>query len=83
MDDLEERKLWGKYMKAYESALKATSRPWAPWYAIPADDKPYMRMCVAEIIVKTLRNLRLSYPTVTKGQKAQFSKLQKKLEKAN
>ena len=82
-DDLEERKLWGKYMKAYEAALRATSRPWAPWYAIPADDKPYMRMCVADIVVKTLRNLSLRYPTVTKGQKAQFSKLKKKLEKGN
>lgn len=80
--DLEERKLWGKYMKAYEAALKASSRPWAPWYAIPADDKPYMRMCVAEIIVKTLRSLRLRYPTVTKKQKAQFFKLQRKLEKS-
>lgn len=80
--DLEERKLWGKYMKAYEAALKATSRPWAPWYAIPADDKPYMRMCVAEIIVKTLRNLKLRYPTVTKKQKVQFFKLQKQLEKS-
>lgn len=82
-DDLEERKLWGKYMKAYEAALRATSRPWAPWYAIPADDKPYMRMRVADIIVKTLRSLRLRYPKVTKGQKAQFSKLRKKLEKPN
>lgn len=79
--DLEERKLWGKYMKAYEAALRATSRPWAPWYAIPADDKPYMRMCVAEILVKTLRHLNLRYPTVTKAQKAHFAKLQKKLEK--
>jgi PPK2 family polyphosphate:nucleotide phosphotransferase len=79
--DLKERKLWGKYMKAYEAALRTTSLPWAPWYAIPADDKPYMRMCVAEIIVKTLRSLRLRYPTVTKGQKGQFSKLEKKLGK--
>ena len=81
--DLAERKLWGKYMNAYEAALKATSRPWAPWYAIPADDKPFMRMQVAEIIVKTLRSLSLRYPPVTKKQKAKFSKLQKKLEKGN
>ena len=79
--DLEERKLWGKYRKAYEAALRGTSRPWAPWYAIPADDKPYMRMCVAEIIVKTLRRLKLSYPTVTKRQKGHYAKLRKKLEK--
>ena len=48
--DLSESKLWKDYMHAYEQVLNATSRPWAPWYAIPADDKPYMRLQVAEII---------------------------------
>jgi len=47
--DLEERKLWKRYMAAYEATINATSRSWAPWYVIPADDKPFMRMCVAEI----------------------------------
>src|SRR5262249_54483719 len=37
--DLEERALWGEYMKAYEDALTATSTAWAPWYVIPADAK--------------------------------------------
>lgn len=49
--DVEERAFWDDYMRAYEEALNATSRSWAPWYAIPADDKPYMRMKVAEIVV--------------------------------
>ena len=39
--DLEERKFWDSYMEAYEEALNATSRPWAPWYSIPADSKPH------------------------------------------
>ncbi len=60
--DVQERAHWKQYMHAYEDALNATSRPWAPWYAIPADDKPYMRMCVAEIIVKALQQLDLRYP---------------------
>ncbi len=41
--DLKERAHWDEYMQAYEEALNATSKPWAPWYAIPADDKPYIR----------------------------------------
>ena len=60
--DLDERDNWHDYMHAFEEALKATSRPWAPWYAIPADSKPYMRMTVADIVVKTLEALPLEYP---------------------
>ena len=48
---------------AYEDALNATSRPWAPWYAIPADDKPYMRARVADIIIDVLQSIGLKYPT--------------------
>ncbi len=42
--DVVESQHWDEYMQAYERALNATSKPWAPWYAIPADDKPYMRV---------------------------------------
>lgn len=66
--DVEEREHWDDYMRAYEYAINATSRDWAPWYAIPADDKPYMRRKVAEIVVDSLRSLDLSYPEV--GEKA-------------
>lgn len=60
--DLEERELWDDYMHAYQKALRETSRKGAPWYAIPADDKPYMRMTVAEIIVAALERLHLEWP---------------------
>ncbi len=79
--DLEERKIWGKYMGAYESALNATSRPWAPWYAIPADHKPYMRMCVADIITKTLKSLNPQYPTVAKAKLKAFAGFRKQLSR--
>ncbi len=79
--DIGERALWKDYMLAYEEALKATSRPWAPWYAIPADDKPYMRLCVAEIITKSLKSLDLKYPEVGPKERASFSKMRKMLEK--
>ncbi|MEM1263390.1 MAG: PPK2 family polyphosphate kinase [Pseudomonadota bacterium] len=60
--DLDEAEHWPKYMHAYEEALRATSRPWAPWYAIPADDKPYMRYRVARTIAITLESLDTRYP---------------------
>jgi len=60
--DVVERRFWNDYMEAYEIALNSTSRPWAPWYAIPADDKPNMRAAVAEIIVDALSQVCLEYP---------------------
>ena len=79
--DLAERKLWKKYMAAYESAVNATSRSWAPWYVIPADNKPFMRMCVAEIITQTLESLGLQYPTVNKAKRQAFGKFRKQLQR--
>jgi PPK2 family polyphosphate:nucleotide phosphotransferase len=79
--DVEERSFWHDYMKAYEDALNATSRPWAPWYAIPADDKPYMRTCVARIIVDSMKSLGLKYPKVGSDELSKFKEMQKKLER--
>ena len=67
--DLKERSYWDDYMLAYENALSATSKPWAPWYAIPADDKPYMRYSVAKVIKQTLQSLELKYPTLEKKER--------------
>jgi len=77
--DVEERKHWDSYMQAYETALNATSRPWAPWYAVPADDKPYMRVCIAEIIVDTLKRMNLDYPVLDKDTHKRFDALEKQL----
>jgi polyphosphate kinase 2 (PPK2 family) len=54
-----ESEQWDEYMMAFQEALDATSRPWAPWYVIPADDKPFARLCVAEIMVDVMRSLDL------------------------
>jgi len=78
--DVKERGHWDAYMQAYEAALAATSRPWAPWYAIPADDKPFMRLAVAEIIVKTLRSLDLAWPEVDDDAQAGFAAMRAQLE---
>lgn len=52
--DLKERKLWDKYQECYEDAINRTSKPHAPWYAIPADDKPSARYIVAKTVFDTL-----------------------------
>lgn len=78
--DVEERRHWDAYMNAYEEALNATSRPWAPWYAIPADDKPYMRRVVADIVVQTLKGMGLKYPSVSAAERAKLKARRKELE---
>lgn len=60
--DVKERQHWDDYMDAYQQALATTSRPWAPWYAIPADHKPSMRLAVSDIVIRTLESLDLQYP---------------------
>lgn len=77
--DLRERKYWDQYMEAYEDALNETSRPWAPWYAIPADDKHYMRRAVAQIVVDTLEGMKNEYPTVPEAAKADMQKAKREL----
>jgi len=76
--DLTERALWNDYMNAFEDAL-TTSRPWAPWYAIPADSKTFMRVAVAEIIVKTLETLPLAFPHVDGDERARLGDLRDRL----
>lgn len=73
--DIRERGHWDEYMQAYEKAIAETSRPWAPWYVIPADNKPYMRFTVANIIRQTMESLDLEYPSVDAGEKAKFDEM--------
>ena len=71
--DVVERRHWDDYMQAYEAALNATSRSWAPWYSIPADDKPYMQARVAEIIIDALQNIGLEYPEPSDADHEEFA----------
>ena len=75
-----ERRFWDRYMEAYEYALNETSRPWAPWYNIPADDKPFMRVAVAEIIRDTLAGLDMQYPVLAEEKRLAFEKMRPILE---
>ena len=57
-NDLKERRLWDKYQKAYETAIKKTSTDYAPWYIIPADNKPEARLLVAKTIYDKLKTYK-------------------------
>ncbi len=60
--DLEERKLWDDYQRAYEDVLETTSTKWAPWQIVPADRKSMRDFIVAGAVVKALERLKMKYP---------------------
>jgi PPK2 family polyphosphate:nucleotide phosphotransferase len=78
--DIEERQYWKQYMKAYEKCLSATSTHHAPWYIVPADDKPNARLIVSRIVLDTLEELRLNYPKSSAGRRRELRLLRKQLE---
>jgi PPK2 family polyphosphate:nucleotide phosphotransferase len=77
--DVVERGYWDSYQSAYDEALRETSRPWAPWYAIPADNKDFMRVAVAEIVLATLNSLPLRFPPVAEENRAHFGEMRDQL----
>ena len=77
--DVEERKLWPAYMQAYEDTLNATSRDGAPWYAIPADHKPTMRLIVAAIVRRTLEAMDPQYPKLSAKEMAHLDEMEQRL----
>jgi len=60
--DLDERKLWPHYMRAYQDLLSRTSTLWAPWYIVPANSKSIRNIIVSRILVDTLKGLKMRYP---------------------
>ncbi|MDQ3366260.1 MAG: polyphosphate kinase 2 family protein [Myxococcota bacterium] len=78
--DMKESKRWDDYQAAYQETLRATSKPWAPWYSIPADAKPYMRRAVADIIVKTLDQLDLAPPELPADDLRELEEVKRALE---
>lgn len=79
-DDVDRRDHWEDYMEAYQDALNASSRKHAPWYAIPADNKPFMRMTVADILVRTLKAMNLKFPELPQDQREQMDAMREKLQ---
>ena len=62
--DIEERKLWDKYMHAYEDMIRNTSADHAPWFVVPADHKWFTRLVVASAIKEAMASLKLEFPKI-------------------
>jgi len=80
LSDLKERALWDDYQAAYEEMIRHTSTPWAPWYVVPADRKWFTRLAVADIIVRTLREINPQYPPVSEEQRQRLAEAKAALE---
>lgn len=80
MSDVDERKLWPKYMEAYEDLIRETSRDEAPWYVVPADNKWFTRLVVAGAVVEAMEKLDLAYPTVEGKALEELQAVKKALE---
>jgi PPK2 family polyphosphate:nucleotide phosphotransferase len=79
--DIEERKFWKQYMKAYEECLSATSTRDAPWYVVPADDKENARLIVSQILLDTLEGLKMTYPKAGAERQHELLSIRKQLAK--
>jgi PPK2 family polyphosphate:nucleotide phosphotransferase len=79
--DIEERKYWKQYMKAYELCLDATSTSEAPWYVVPADDKRNARLIVSRIVLDTLATLKMAYPKTDAVRRRELQSIRKQLVK--
>ena len=64
-DDLVDRAHWGEFMTAYEDVMSKTSTEFAPWYVVPADRKWYRNLCVARIMLDTLKKLDMEFPPIS------------------
>ena len=62
LEDLDKRKQWGDYQKAFEAVLNRCSTEWAPWYRIPADRKWFRNLAISKVLVQELEKLSLRFP---------------------
>jgi PPK2 family polyphosphate:nucleotide phosphotransferase len=81
--DIEERKYWDDYMKAYEACLSATSTAEAPWFVVPADDKANARLIISEVILNAFREINPAFPQPDPARTAELQEIRKKLETAD
>jgi PPK2 family polyphosphate:nucleotide phosphotransferase len=78
--DIKERAFWDDYMDAFEDMIQHTATPDAPWHVIPADNKWFSRIAVAEAVIDTLESLKLAYPKVDDAKAKQLAGERKLLE---
>ena len=81
--DIDERRYWRRYMKAYEACLSATSTNGSPWYVVPADDKKNARLIVSRIIVDTLAGLKMQYPALSGPRLRELRSIRRQLAKSS
>jgi len=79
--DIEERKFWKHYMKAYGECLGATSTSDSPWYVVPADDKENARLIVSQIVLDTFDGLKMAYPKVGAKRRKELLAIRNRLAK--
>ncbi len=72
--DAEERGFWSKYQAAYEDAIRQTATPYAPWYVVPADNKWFTRLVVAEAIAEAMEGLKSDFPKLDAAKKRELAK---------
>jgi PPK2 family polyphosphate:nucleotide phosphotransferase len=75
--DVAERARWKDYMRAYEDCLEATSTDHAPWYAVPADDKPNARLIVSQVVLETMNSLKMRYPSPDPARVRELQRIRK------
>ncbi len=78
--DLAERKLWDRYMDAYEDMILNTSTPEAPWYVVPADNKWFARLVMSTVIIDVLDGLDLEFPEFDRAALRGMKRMRKALE---
>ena len=79
--DIKERKYWKDYRKAYEACMSKTSSAGAPWYVVPADDKPAARLIVSQILLDMLEQLDLKPPKAGPGRRDELAAMRAALLK--
>jgi PPK2 family polyphosphate:nucleotide phosphotransferase len=79
--DIDERKFWKQYVRAYEECLSATSTKTAPWHVVPADDKYNARLIISRVVIAALQGLKMAYPTPTRARRSELQSIRKQLTK--
>ena len=79
ISDVNERLHWNKYMKAYEAAIGATSTTSAPWFVIPADNKWFTRLAIAEVVIEALESLALHFPKLDRRKHRELAEARRRL----
>lgn len=78
--DLAERALWDDYMDVYEEAINETSKEYAPWYVIPADNKWFTRVAAIQIIIDAMEKMDLKYPELSEKETLALKDAKRQLE---